>query len=80
MYQGTPTWPITKQGGTIQAFGSQSVSFWIEFYTIYSNYDRIKITVEGGDDNGFQISASAYFDILYQGGWHLGKKDKSENI
>ncbi len=65
MYQGDPTWPITKQGGTINAFGSLSVSFSYEFYTIYSTYDRIKITVVGGDDNGFQISAVAYFDIIY---------------
>lgn len=66
MYQGTPTWPITKEGGRIEGFGSLAVVF-SDLFTCSTAYDRIKITVEGGDDNDFKISTSAYFDILYVG-------------
>lgn len=67
MYLESPVWPITKEGGTISAFGSLSVNFWPDVFTCTTEYDRIKITVIGGDNNGFQISAIEYFDIIYSG-------------
>lgn len=67
MYQGDPTWPKTEEGGKIIAFGSFYVLF-SDVYTCTTAYDRIKVTAEGGDDNDFKISTSAYFNILYVGG------------
>lgn len=67
VFEGESGWPITKVGGRINVFGSLSVDFSNEFYALHSTYERIKITVTGGDDNGFQISAIAYFDIIYSG-------------
>jgi len=44
MYEGSPCWPITKEGESIGPYGSFSVIFW-DFYVCYK-YNKIKITAE----------------------------------
>jgi len=63
MYEGSPCWPITEEGKTIDPFGSFSVIFW-DFYVCYK-YNRIKVTATGGDNYGHSISKSASFDLFY---------------
>jgi hypothetical protein len=63
MYEGEPCWPITVEGDRLKAFGSISVIIW-DFFVCYE-YERIKITATGGDDNGNSISESEYFYLFY---------------
>ncbi len=52
----------TLQGGSINAYGTLRVSY-VGFTTLA--YDQIRITVEGGDINGYNISQYKDFTISY---------------
>lgn len=55
----------TSDGGRFAAFGSWEGYFWLDVYGPDYEVDKLVITVEGGDDNGFPFEKTVSYTLSW---------------
>jgi len=55
----------TKSGGKFAAYGSVELSFSLKIYYPDYQVDKLEITVEGGDNNGYSFSKTVSYNLSW---------------